>query len=442
MRFTLALLGLCALVVAQPAPADVAAKADAYVQSFVRDGLFRGTVLVARDGQPIFRKAYGNANDEWDIANTPETKFRIGSITKQFTAVAILQFVEQGKLKLDDPISKHYAAPATWEKITIHHLLNHTSGIPSYTGLPGFMAKRSVEKMTPVEIVKLTQDMPLEFAPGEKFKYNNTGYVLLGHLVEKLAGKDYGDYITATLFQPLGMKDSGYDSATKIIKRRASGYSPNGDNTAYLDMSLPHAAGALYSTVDDLLKWDLALHGGKLLKPESYKLMTTPGKSDYGYGLVIRETAGRTSINHGGGINGFNTHLIHFPAQGVVGIALANVNTPAADQIAAAIARIAMGDEQAPRALRKEVKVAADRLDLLAGEYELRPGFVLKVWRDGDRMLTQATGQGPVEVFALNENQFFLKVVEAQLTFERDAAGKATAVKLLQGPVEVRGLRK
>ncbi|MCX6592042.1 MAG: serine hydrolase [Acidobacteria bacterium] len=442
MRSTLALLGLCSLLAAQPTPADVATKADAYVQSFVRDGLFRGTVLVARDGQPIFRKAYGNANDEWDIANTVDTKFRIGSITKQFTAVAILQFVEQGKLKLDDPISKHYAAPATWEKITIHHLLNHTSGIPSYTGLPGFMAKRSVEKMTPVEIVKLSQDMPLEFEPGASYKYNNTGYVLLGHLVEKISGTSYGAYMAATFFGPLGLKDTGYDSSTKILKHRASGYSPNGDNAAYLDMSLPHAAGSLYSTVDDLLKWDLALHGGKLLSAESYKLMTTPGKGEYGYGLVMREVAGRPSIAHGGGINGFNTNLIHFPAQRVVGIALANVNTPAADQIALAIARIAMGDEQAPRPLRKEVKVAPERLDLLSGEYELRPGFIMKIWRDGERMLTQATGQGAIEIFALSENQFFPKVVDAQLNFERDASGRATAMTLRQGSAELRGVRK
>ncbi len=165
------LASLAALALSQ----DFPTKADTYVQSWARDGLFRGSILVAKDGHPIFRKGYGLANSEWDIPNSPETKFRLGSITKQFTAVAVLQLAEQNKLKLSDPVKLHYPdAPATWDKITIHHLLNHTSGIKSYTGLRDFFSKHAHQARTPSEIVKLTQDMPLEFKPGEKFAYNNT----------------------------------------------------------------------------------------------------------------------------------------------------------------------------------------------------------------------------------------------------------------------------
>ena len=430
------LLLLCAVTAA-------AQDFEGYVQSWVRDGRFRGAVLVARNGEPVFRKAYGKANEEWDIANTPETKFRLGSITKQFTAACVMQLVEQNKLTLDDPISKYYPdAPPAWAKINVRHLLNHTSGIPSYTGLPGFMQKRVRERMTPVEIVKLTQDMPLEFEPGSKFAYDNTGYILLGYLIDKLSGLSYADYVQRHIFDRLDMKDSGYDTAEAVIKRRASGYSPNGTNSPFIDMSLPYAAGSLYSTVDDLVKWDKGLYGGKVVKAESLAAMTSPGLSDYGFGLVIRNENGRKMIGHGGGINGFNTEMTRFPEQGVVAIVLSNQNTGATGQIAIGLARLAMGDDVKPRPLRTEIKLPAEKLDQLAGEYELRPGFSMKVWRDGERMMTQATGQGPAEIFAISDTRFFVKVVDAELEFERGSDGRATAMTLHQGGREIRAPKK
>ena len=207
-RFTFLLLTASAILSAQ----DYASKAQAYVDSWLRDGQFTGAVLVMKDGQPLFRKGYGHANREWNIANAPDTRFRLGSITKQFTAAAILQLAEQGKLSITDPVSKHYPdAPAAWEKITIHHLLNHTSGIPSYTAIPDFFAKQSMIRRTPTEIVRLTQDKPLEFEPGSKFAYNNTGYVLLGAIIERITGGSYDAYLRKNIFEPLGLKDSGYD---------------------------------------------------------------------------------------------------------------------------------------------------------------------------------------------------------------------------------------
>lgn len=438
MRLVLSLV-VCVFAAAQ----DLSSRADEYVQSWVRDGLFRGSVLVAKDGEVLFRKGYGMANEEWANPNAPDTRFRLGSITKQFTAAAILQLVEQNKLQVTDPISKYYSeAPAAWEKVTIHHLLNHTSGIPSYTSMPDFFPKMSRDRRTPAEIVKLTQDKPLEFEPGTKHVYDNTGYILLGYVIEKVSGMPYADYLDKNVFPKAGMKDSGYDLAEKIIPHRASGYTPDGKNTAFLDMSLPYAAGSLYSTVDDLLKWDQALYAGKIVNAESLAKMTTPGLNNYGYGLVIDSPNGRKRIGHGGGINGFNTSMVHFPDQGVVTIALANQNTQAVGPITENLAKLAFGETIQPRPLKTEIKLPASKMDDLAGEYELRPGFILKMWRDGEKFMTQATNQGPVQAFPASENKFFLKVVDAELEFERGADGRAVAVTLHQGGRDMKAPRK
>jgi len=426
LRFLL-LSSIAVLAIAQ----DFPAKADAYVQSWTRDGLFRGTILVAKDGQPLFRKGYGLANAEWDIPNSPETRFRLGSITKQFTAVAILQLAGKNKLKLSDPVKLHYPdAPATWDKITIHHLLNHTSGIKSYTGLKDFFAKQSRQARTPSEIVKLTQDMPLEFEPGVKFAYNNTGYVLLGEIIEKVSGQSYATYLHQNVFTPLAMADSGYDSPTTILKRRASGYQSNGTKNAdFLDMSLPHAAGSLYSTVDDLLKWAPE----KLVSPESFAKMTTPGKGKYAYGLIVDELKDHRVHAHGGGINGFSTFLARFPDDKLTVVVLANQETPAPQQIALDLARMSFGENISPRPVIAKVDVPAARLDQLTGRYEIAPNFVLRVWRDGEKMLTQGTGQGVAEVISIDENTLAQTKADARLVFQRGADGKATSLTIEQG---------
>jgi len=428
---------------AQALPADFARRAEAYVQSWVRDNRFRGTVLVAHQGQPVFRQAYGKANDEWDIANTIDTKFRLGSITKQFTALAILQLVDQGKLKLDDAVKTHYPeAPAAWDKITIHHLLNHTSGIPSYTDQKGFFATQSRDPRKPAEIVKLTQDLPLAFEPGAQFRYNNTGYILLGAILEKVTGRTYEAHLRQTLFEPLGMTNTGYDAASVILKKRASGYTGDGANAPYLDMTLPYAAGSLYSTVDDLLKWDEALHGGRLLSKALWEKMTTPGLGTYGYGLNIRPVEGKTGQSHGGGINGFNTFMIRVPEARLVAIVLANQNGPAPDTIGLALARMYLGADIQPRPLRTEIRLTPPQLDAFAGNYELRPGFVLRIYRDGEKMMVHPTGQTPAEIFAMTPDRFFAKVVDAEFAFERDAAGQVTAVTLHQNGRELKGPRQ
>ena len=434
---------LSAQPAAAPAPAPgYAAQADAIIASYVKDGLFRGAAIVIKQGQPVFRKAYGLANSEWDIPNTPDTKFRIGSITKQFTAIAILQLADQGKLKLEDPVATYYeGAPAAWERITVHHLLNHTSGIVSYTGMKDFFPKMSRDPRTPAEIVKLTQDLPLEFDPGTRYKYNNTGYVFLGHIIEKVSGMKYADYLRQHILDPAGMADTGFDTHADVLKKRATGYLPNGKIAPYLDMSLPHAAGSLYSTVDDFVKWDQALASGKLLSPASWKRMTTPGLSDYGYGLNLKPLAGHASMAHGGGINGFNTHFIRFPEEKVAVAVFANVNGPAADTLAASLARLYFGEDVKPRETYTGIKVSEAELDAFQGTYELAPTFRLKVWREAAQLMVQATNQPAFPITPYAPAKFFLKAVDAQLEFQRNAEGKVESVTLHQNGRSLPGKR-
>src|SRR5215813_4977735 len=219
---------------------NVDPRMDQVVQSYVSNKQFMGTVLVARGDQIVFSKGYGSANLEWAIPNTPQTKFRLGSITKQFTAASILLLEERGKLKTDDPVKKYMPdAPAAWDKVTIFHLLTHTSGVPSFTSFPDFQS-HEWQTMTPQQLVDWFRDKPLEFEPGTKWNYSNSGYVLLGYLIEKISGQSYAEFVQQNIFTPLGMKDSGYDSNSAIIERRAAGYSRGKDgaeNAGFVNMT-------------------------------------------------------------------------------------------------------------------------------------------------------------------------------------------------------------
>lgn len=304
---------------------DKGAKIDEMLSLYQKYGQFNGSALVADNGKVIYKKGFGLANMEWNIPNTPDTKFRLGSITKQFTATLILQLVEQGKIKLDGKLTDYLPdyRQDTGSKVTIHNLLTHTSGIPSYTSLPGFFQNVSRNPYTVDEFIRKYASGDLEFEPGTKFVYDNSGYFLLGAIIEKVTGKPYEQVLKENIFDPLGMKNTGYDHWDTIISKRATGYSrsPHGFQTAaYLDMSIPYAAGSLYSTVEDLYLWDQALYGEKILSAKSKELMFKPNLSNYGYGFVITKAtlAAPTAlqvpvIQHNGGINGFNTVIVRMP---------------------------------------------------------------------------------------------------------------------------------
>lgn len=418
------------------APTPNLARMEQVVQSFVKDKQFMGAVLVARGNDVLLDKGYGFANLEWQIPDSPKTKFRLGSITKQFTAASILLLEERGKLKVDDPVKKYMPdAPAAWDKITIFNLLTHTSGIPNFTSFPDY---RKLEPFaaTAEELVTRFRDKPLDFQPGQKWSYSNSGYVLLGYLIEKISGESYAQFVQDNIFKPLGMADSGYDSNSAVIEDRASGYAPGENgivNAGYIDMTIPLSAGGLYSTTEDLLRWEQGLFGGKLLSAASLKKMTTPFKNDYAFGLGVHSVNGHEEIAHGGGIEGFNTALAYYPDEKLTVVVLGNVNGSAPQEIATDLHTIAEGGNVVLTSERKVVKIDTKTFDGYVGSYQLAPSFILKVSREGDRFMTQATGQGPVEIFPEGDHDFFAKVVNAQITFVTNSQGQATELILHQG---------
>ena len=335
------------VLVATACSAQVVATIDGAVEAQVQAKKFMGTVLVARGEEVLFSKGYGDANIEWGIANAPSTKFRLGSITKQFTAASVLLLEERGKLTVTDLIKTHLPdAPTTWDGITIHHLLTHTSGIPNFTAAPDYRASMTLPTTVEQTIARF-REKPLDFAPGSKMSYSNSGYVVLGAIIEKVSGVSYATFVEENVFKPAGMKDSGYDSNTAIIPRRAAGYvaSPAGkDNASYLHMTIPFSAGALYSTTEDLLRWNLALFGGKILSAASLAKMTTPALNNYALGVTVRTINGRKVVQHNGGINGFNTFLSYYPESRITIAVLANLNGPAADLLGPQLGAIAHGE--------------------------------------------------------------------------------------------------
>jgi len=423
-----------AVTVSQSSP-DLT-RMEEVVQSYSSEKKFMGCVLVARGNNLLLNKGYGFANLEWDIPNSPSSKFRLGSITKQFTAASILLLGERGKLKVDDPVKKYLPdAPAAWDKITLFHLLTHASGIPSFTDFPDY-ASLEPFPATPEKLVARFRDKPLDFQPGEKMSYSNSGYVLLGYLIEKISGESYEKFVQENIFMPLGMKDSGYDSNSAIIPHRAAGYAPgpNGPiNAGFINMTVPLSAGALYSTTEDLLRWEQGLFGGKVLSPSSLQEMTTPFKNDYAFGLQVHSVNGRKIIDHGGGIEGFNTMLAYYPEEKLTVIVLGNLNGSVPQEIASKLAAVVHGEKVVMPSEHKEVAVSPRLFDGYIGRYELVPDFVMTITREADHLFLQATGQPKFQIFPESDRDYFLKVVDAQVTFVTGGSGKATELILHQG---------
>jgi CubicO group peptidase (beta-lactamase class C family) len=413
---------LCATAAAS---AQDLARMEQVTQSYVSAGTFMGTVLVARDGAVVVDKAYGMANVEWDVPNTTATKFRLGSVTKQFTAAAILLLEERGKLKLDDRVKSYLPdSPMAWDRITIFNLLTHTAGIPNFTASPDYNTIKLSARSADAAVTSF-RDRPLDFGPGEQMSYSNSGYLVLGAIIEKVSGQSYEKFVTDQLFAPAGMTDSGYDSNSAIIKRRANGYlrTPAGvSNAGYLHMSIPHAAGALYSTTHDLLKWEQALFANRIVSKASLDRMITPFKNDYALGLTSTVVNGRRVIAHGGGIDGFNTYLAYYPESRTTVIVLSNVNGAVPGTLAGQLGALMHGEAVTLTAERKAITVPAGTLAKYAGAYELAPNAVMTITLEGDSLMAQLTGQGRLPIFPQSETLFFLKAVDAQIEFAADGS--------------------
>ena len=518
----------------------IAADLDALLSSVYKANEPGAAFLIWKDGKVLVRKAYGMADLELGVRMEPDMIFRIGSMTKQFTAVAILQLMEQGKLARADPITKFLPDyPTQGKTITVEHLLTHTSGIKSYTDIDEF-GPLVRKDLTVPELIAVFKDKPMDFAPGERWRYNNSGFFLLGAIIEKASGLTYEAFLQKNIFEPLGMTHTFYGNATRIIPRRIPGYGAgpgNGfSNAEFLSMALPFSAGSLLSNVDDLAVWNAALLAGKLIRREtlarawtSYKL-ADGSSTGYGYGWGVSEYEGHRMIAHGGAIPGFTADGILFPDDKLFVTLLTNSTVgkraPAPNNFRAAAlalakpykepAAVAMPEKdlallagvyanawkeeflvrvdggkvtiagpEIPRgeiyplsaslffiknsrtrvefarnakgepvevtlkpefgaplrfartakplpAERRSIVLDPKIFDQYVGEYEIAPGFSIKFYRDGAKFMTQATGQAVIEIFAESETKFFLKVVDAQTEFVKDAAGKVTGLVLTQ----------
>jgi len=513
---------------AQEAPAAALAPAlearlDAIVGASYKPTEPGATVIVVKDGKTLLRKGYGLADSTRMQPLDPGMVLRLGSITKQFTAVAILMLAEEGKLALDDDITRFFPDyPTQGKKITVEHLLTHTSGIVSYTSRPDYPLTMT-RALTPAQMIDSFKHAPLDFAPGSAYRYNNSGYFLLGAIIEKVAGMPYAKFVETRIFLPLGMKDTAYEGFERSAAARAAGHTPGptgfGPSTP-LSMSQPYAAGALVSSVDDLARWDAAITAGKLLKPASWQRAFTPytladgASTGYGYGWQVGQLQGVPMAAHGGAINGFNTYALRLPEQKVFVAVLSNADggliSPAVVASRAAAAAIGKpfrtfkevaldaatldrytgvydAGKSVTRSFRREgavlfmqrgtrppvrlkafsqngfyvpdgldyfeftvdetgrassvtqyadgkgirqpylaaaavarsaVRIASDAFDKRVGRYQLAPGFILELSRDGERYYAQATGQGKLEIFAASENVFFARAVEAEVRFD------------------------
>jgi CubicO group peptidase (beta-lactamase class C family) len=417
--------------------ADRVTRMDQILSSYADLKQLIGNVLVAEDGRVLLDKSYGFANMEWQIPNTVESKFRLGSITKQFTAASILLLEQQGKLSTDDLVKKYMLdAPVTWDKITIYQLLTHTAGIPSFTGFPDYHANE-VKPYTPEQLVVWFKDKPLDFQPGTEWRYSNSGYVLLGYLIEKISGKAYGQFVKENILDPVGMKDTGYDSSTEIIPHRAMGYShgPGGQlrNSGYVDMSVPFSAGALYSTTHDLLKWEQALFAEKLLNAVELKKMTSPFKNNYACGLsVAKLPGGQPVIKHAGGIEGFNAVLAYYPDHKLTVMVLSNQNLNVPDEIGDKLAVTAYGGKMVLPSERVAIAVAPELLAANVGKYKIARDLDLTITLEGAQLMAQVTGQAKAPLFAETPTKFFLKIADAEMEFVKEN-GKVVYLMIYHG---------
>jgi D-alanyl-D-alanine carboxypeptidase len=518
----------------------LAAKIDAVMAETYKPGEPGAAIIVRKDGRTVLRKGYGMADLELGIPIAPDMVFRLGSITKQFTAVSILMLAQDGMLGLQDEITRFLPEyPTQGRTITVEHLLTHTSGIQSYTDLPEWLPLWRND-MTLTELIDLFKDKPMQFEPGARWAYNNSGYILLGAIIEKVSGRTYEQFVNERIFKPMGMASSFYGSAERVIPRRIPGYQKGRGgfvNAPYLSMTQPYAAGSLLSTVDDLAVWSDAVFSGKLVKKEWLAKAFTPYKlaggesTGYGYGWFIADFSGHRSIEHGGGINGFTTYEMTLPEDrifiailtnsaiggrepepravkiawltlglaepvrraialaakdldAVVGVYIndrkqecyisregpklfAQRQGGAKDELFAATAKEFFLKDNPARFLfvpdagggvtglrivsrigpaqdfvrtdkplpspRRQAKVDPALYDRLTGDYELAPEFIITILRRGDKLISQATGQPEVELFPESETRFFLKVVDAQVEFVMDAAGRVTGLVLHQG---------
>ncbi|MBU5439121.1 beta-lactamase family protein [Tissierella sp. MSJ-40] len=406
---------------------DVKDQINEYLELYTKFWSFSGSIAAIKDGQILFKKAYGYANIEHKVRNTIETKYRIWSITKQFTAVAVLILEERGLLRVEDSLKKYFP---DWvdlnPEITIHHLLTHTSGIFNYSNLPN--SHKIFQKMyhQKSELIKMFTSKPLDFEPGTQWNYSNTGYYLLGMLIEKLSGKTYSQFLTENIFLPLGMFNTGIDDEKKIVENKASGYYLNGNDLIhcnYINMNLILSSGAMYSTVEDLLTWDQALNNNKLLSRKSIEKMNTPFKNNYGYGVAINMNGNRRVVHHNGGCEGFLAEIHRYVDDDFAVVVLSNYGFTAVNKLCRVVTSIAFGEKYEMPVKPEAFPLSVNVLESYLGVYE-EDGFKLELRKEKKDIFLIIDDEYTLPTYSISENVLHHRWIDEEYTFTKGDDGQ------------------
>ena len=428
-----------------PADEQLARLADAEVARAYPGGAPGAAVLVKRGGTVVLRKGYGLAQLDFEVPVAPEHVFEIGSVTKQFTAAAILRLAEQGRLSLADPIARFLPDfPTGGRTVTLEQLLSHTAGVPNYTDLPEWIP-RWREDMSLATLIGLFAGRPLDFEPGQSWSYSNSGYVLLGAVIEKVTGRSYEEFVESELFAPLGMTGTRYGHQEEVVAGRVAGYvkGPAGWlNAPYLSLTQPYSAGALMSTVDDLARWSDALEAGRVVSTASRDRMFTPavlrgGEQDgvstrYGLGNAVTAVAGRPAHEHGGGIHGFVADLLRVPDGDLLVIVLSNNPTVDPHGVAHRVAELAFGGPEPPP---PTLALSAAELDDYVGVYRVTESGDQRrfVTRAGESLRMQRTGGSLNPLRPIGPDLFEVGEPGTTVQFRRDSAGRIAALEVDPG---------
>jgi CubicO group peptidase (beta-lactamase class C family) len=415
------------------------------LKQYTKQNSFNGVVLVAQKGKILLEEGYGYKNATTKFLNDSNTIFQIGSITKQFTSAIILQLQEQHKLSVQDELSKYISDYPNGDSITIENLLTHTSGIYNYTNDEAYMQNNSADPIKLSDLISLFKNKPLDFSPGTRYSYSNSGYILLGYIIEKITGKSYFAVVKENIFKPLGMTHSGFDLKNLKSQNKATGYlrlsAKNIRVAPVVDSSVSYSAGSIYTTVGDLYKWDRALYTNKIIHDSSLQKAFTPFKNNYGYGWVIDSSYGKKVVMHEGGIFGFVSFIARIPADETCIILLENEQSSGLPKIAENINSILNQQPYDFPRVRNEIEVDTSIFKEYTGQYQLAPNFILTVTLEDGQLMVQATGQSKNELFAEKENFFFLKFEDAQIEFIKAPDGKVDRLILYQYSQKLNALK-
>ncbi|MGB3480467.1 MAG: serine hydrolase [bacterium] len=421
---------------------NIKQKVDEYINAISKLNPFSGSILIAVKEHILVTESFGMADYEHNIPNTPKTKFRIGSNTKSFTALAIMQLHERGIINVNDALAKYLPDYPAAQKITIHHLLTHTSGIPDYNRFPDSIAKKTLPASL-TEMIEEFKNEPLDFVPGEEFRYSSSGYILLSYIIEKMSEKSYEDFLTENIFNPLDMNNTKIDRHDAIIKNRAVGYTLGEKglvNARYTNVGRSSGAGGLLSTVEDMYLWDRALYTEKLTTKDSLEKIFTPFRHNYGYGWFIGKYLNRKMVNHGGRSLGFVADIMRFIDDDTCVIILSNYDYISLPTISKTLAAIAFGEKyELPK---QPIAIELNNiLDEYVGAYQFQPHIIITITKEDGRLFGQMSRQAKIQIWPESETEFFSKIPDWRITFINDKKGKITELILHYFGIRVQAKR-